>query len=42
MDVSPRTAAVAYSKHRSILELGEFAKLALSMLGNGRKNEQRP
>ena len=42
MDVSPRTVALAYSKHRSMLELDEFAKLAMSMLGNGGKNVQRP
>jgi hypothetical protein len=28
------------SKHRSMPELDEFAKLAMSMLGNGSKNEQ--
>ena len=42
MDVSPRTVALAYSKHRSMLELDESAKLAMSMFGNGSKNEQRP
>jgi hypothetical protein len=42
MDVSPRTVALAYSKHRSMLDLDEFAKLAMSMCRNGSKNEQRP
>ena len=42
MDVSPRLVALAYSKHRSVLELDEYAKLAMSVLGNGRKNVQRP
>jgi hypothetical protein len=31
--------ALAYSKHRTMPELDEFAKLATSMLGNGGEGE---
>jgi DNA-binding transcriptional LysR family regulator len=41
LDVAPRMVALAYSKHRTMPELNEFAKLATAMLGNGGKNEQR-
>lgn len=40
VDVAPRMVALAYNKHRTMPELGEFAKLATSMLGNGGENEQ--
>jgi DNA-binding transcriptional LysR family regulator len=39
VDVAPRMVALAYSKHRTMPELDEFAKLATSMLGDGAKNE---
>jgi DNA-binding transcriptional LysR family regulator len=39
MDVAPRMVALAYSKHRTMPELDEFAKLATSMLGTDGKNE---
>jgi DNA-binding transcriptional LysR family regulator len=35
VDVPPRMVALAYNKHRAMPELEEFAKLAMSMLGNG-------
>jgi DNA-binding transcriptional LysR family regulator len=35
VDVAPCMVALAYSKHRTMPELDEFAKLATSMLGNG-------
>jgi LysR substrate binding domain len=39
VDVAPRMVALAYSKHRTMPELDEFAKLATSMLGNGGEGE---
>jgi DNA-binding transcriptional LysR family regulator len=39
VDVAPRMVALAYSKHRTMPELDEFAKLATSLLGNGGKDE---
>lgn len=34
-DVPPRMVALAYNRHRTMPELGEFARLATSMLGGG-------
>jgi DNA-binding transcriptional LysR family regulator len=39
VDVAPRMVALAYSKHRTMPELDDFAKLATSLLGNGGKDE---
>jgi DNA-binding transcriptional LysR family regulator len=39
VDVAPGLVALAYNKHRTMPELDEFAKLATSMLGDGRQDE---
>jgi DNA-binding transcriptional LysR family regulator len=35
VDVAPCMVALAYSRHRTMPELDDFAKLAISMLGSG-------
>ena len=42
VDVAPRMVALAYNKHRTLPELDEFAKLAMSMLGNDDSDEPPP
>jgi DNA-binding transcriptional LysR family regulator len=42
VDIAPRMVALAYSKHRTMPELEEFAKLATSMLGNGTRTSRCP
>jgi hypothetical protein len=42
LDLRRLRYALAYSKHRTMPELDEFAKLATSMLGNGGTNESAP
>jgi DNA-binding transcriptional LysR family regulator len=39
-DVAPRMVALAYSKHRTMPELDEFARLVVSMLGGGSKDDR--
>jgi hypothetical protein len=42
MDVSPRAVALTYSKHRSMLELDEFFKLAMSISGMAARTSSDP